>query len=51
MKDMPLKWMHVRDELYDGQRGPAESFNLLATAYADPAKGGTGNWGRETMNL
>jgi len=42
MKDMPLTWMHAKDELYHGQRGPAESFNLLATAYADPKTGGTG---------
>lgn len=42
MKDMPLKWMHAKDELYHGQRGPAESFNLLATAYSDPKTGGTG---------
>jgi len=41
-KDMPLKWMHAKDELYHGQRGPAESFNLLATAYSDPKAGGTG---------
>lgn len=42
MKDMPLKWMHAKDELYHGQRGPAESLNLLATAYSDPKTGGTG---------
>jgi type 1 glutamine amidotransferase len=42
MKGMPLKWMHAKDELYDGQRGPAESFNLLATAYSDPKTKGTG---------
>lgn len=42
MKGLPTKWMHAKDELYHGQRGPAESFNLLATAYSDPKQGGTG---------
>lgn len=41
-KGMPRAWMHVNDELYDMLRGPAENMHILATAYADPAKGGTG---------
>lgn len=39
---MPPAWMHVKDELYDKLRGPAENMQILATAYADKAKGGTG---------
>ena len=41
MKGMPRKWMHARDELYHGQRGPAK-LNLLATAWSDKKTGGTG---------
>ena len=41
-KGLPEKWMHVKDELYSELRGPAKNLTLLATAYADPAKGGTG---------
>uniref|UniRef100_A0A7C2NYV7 ThuA domain-containing protein n=1 Tax=Schlesneria paludicola TaxID=360056 RepID=A0A7C2NYV7_9PLAN len=41
-KGMPREWMHVNDELYDKLRGPASNVHLLATAYADPSKGGTG---------
>ncbi len=39
---MPVKWMHKHDELYHGQRGPAENINILLTAYSDPNNGGTG---------
>ena len=41
---MPLHWLHRHDELYHGQRGPAENIHLLLTAYSDPApgRGGTG---------
>ncbi|MCP4711350.1 MAG: ThuA domain-containing protein, partial [Planctomycetes bacterium] len=41
-KGLPEKWLHVKDELYSELRGPAKNLTLLATAYADPAKGGTG---------
>ncbi|MGM0489168.1 MAG: ThuA domain-containing protein [Planctomycetota bacterium] len=41
-KGMPKKWMHKKDELYHGQRGPAENVHILLTAYSDPAGGGTG---------
>lgn len=40
-KGMPAEWMHVKDELYHGQRGPAQAMHILATAYSDPATGGT----------
>lgn len=39
---MPKSWMHTQDELYDKLRGPAENMKVLATAYADPATGGSG---------
>ena len=42
-RGMPAEWMHARDELYHGQGGPAKDMHILATAYSDKAKGGTGN--------
>jgi type 1 glutamine amidotransferase len=39
---LPPRWMHAGDELYDRLRGPAENITVLATAFADPAKGGSG---------
>jgi type 1 glutamine amidotransferase len=42
MKGLPAAWMQSTDELYDRLRGPAENLTLLATAYSDPAKKGTG---------
>jgi len=39
---LPTEWMHAQDELYHGQRGPAENMTILATAYSDPATKGTG---------
>jgi type 1 glutamine amidotransferase len=42
MRGLPHEWMHPKDELYHGQRGPALNMNLLATAYSDTATGGTG---------
>jgi type 1 glutamine amidotransferase len=41
-KGMPREWMHAGDELYHGMRGPIENVHLLATAYSDKSKGGTG---------
>jgi len=42
MAGLPEKWMHSKDELYSKLRGPAKNMHILATAYADPAKRGTG---------
>ena len=42
MAPLPPRWMHATDELYDSLRGPAKNMKLLATAYSDPATGGTG---------
>jgi type 1 glutamine amidotransferase len=39
---LPDKWMHATDELYDRLRGPATNLTVLATAYADSKKGGSG---------
>ena len=30
-------WLHGRDELYSGLRGPAKNLDLLATGFADPS--------------
>lgn len=42
MQNLPASWPHVRDELYNRLRGPAENVNLLATAYDSPEQGGFG---------
>jgi mono/diheme cytochrome c family protein len=39
---MPVTWIHRYDELYHGQRGPADKLNILLSAFSDPTKGGTG---------
>lgn len=41
-KGLPEKFMHSADELYSQLRGPAKNVTVLATAFADPAKRGTG---------
>ncbi len=42
MKGLPNEWMHASDEIYSQLRGPAKNLQVLATALADKAKGGTG---------
>ena len=42
MQGLPSKWLHVKDELYDRLRGPADNLSVLATAFADPAQNGSG---------
>ncbi len=39
---LPPKFLHAQDELYDRLRGPAENLTVLATAFANPMKGGSG---------
>jgi putative membrane-bound dehydrogenase-like protein len=39
---MPSTWMHIKDELYHGQRGPANDVHIILSAYSDAAQGGTG---------
>jgi type 1 glutamine amidotransferase len=41
-KDLPKVWKHVADELYHGQRGPAENMHILATAFSSTESNGTG---------
>jgi len=41
-KGLPDQWMHAKDELYHGQRGPAENMTVLLTAHSDKKTGGTG---------
>jgi len=43
-RGMPVRWQHKVDELYHGQRGPAQDVHILLTAYSDPEGGrrGTG---------
>jgi hypothetical protein len=41
-KGMPHEWMHTADELYHGMRGPVKNVTVLATAFSDKKKGGTG---------
>jgi type 1 glutamine amidotransferase len=42
MKDLPRRWMHAGDELYNKMRGPGSNMTILATAYSDPSNSGTG---------
>jgi type 1 glutamine amidotransferase len=42
MQGIPAEWMHAKDELYHGQRGPAQQMQILATASSASDKGGTG---------
>lgn len=41
-KGLPPVWMHVTDELYHGQRGPAENMHILAAAFSTKESNGTG---------
>jgi len=41
-EDLPTTWLHAADELYHGQRGPAQDMTILATAYSAEDKRGTG---------
>jgi hypothetical protein len=41
-RGMPHEWMHNIDELYHGMRGPIKDVHLLATAFSDKARGGSG---------
>lgn len=42
MNGLPAEWLHAKDELYHGQRGPAQNMTILATAYSSKDQGGTG---------
>jgi uncharacterized protein len=42
-RGLPDVWMHQGDELYATLRGPGQNMTVLATAWSDPANGGTGH--------
>jgi len=42
VKGLPKIWLHTQDELYDRLRGPAKNLTVLATAFAAPKMGGSG---------
>ncbi len=42
MKGLPTEFMHSKDELYHGLRGPAQNVTVLATAFSAKDKGGSG---------
>ena len=42
VRGFPREWLHPADELYHGQRGPAEGMHILATAYSSHDQHGTG---------
>jgi hypothetical protein len=42
LQGFPAEWLHPADELYHGQRGPAQGMHILATAYSSPDQKGTG---------
>ena len=41
-KGLPQRWIHGADELYAQLRGPGKNMEIIATAFSDTAKGGTG---------
>ncbi|MEZ6153891.1 MAG: family 16 glycoside hydrolase [Pirellulaceae bacterium] len=41
-RGIPTSFLQAEDELYAELRGPAKDMDVLATAYSDPATGGTG---------
>ena len=50
-KDLPMKWLHAKDELYDRLRGPAENMEVLATSYSSKDFKGTGRHEPMLMTL
>src|SRR5439155_14809332 len=42
MRGLPAHWMHVKDELYDRLRGPAENVTVLASAFSAKEQSGSG---------
>ncbi|MDP3069365.1 MAG: ThuA domain-containing protein [Opitutaceae bacterium] len=38
VRGLPAQWMHAKDELYHGLRGPAENVTVLASALSDRTK-------------
>jgi hypothetical protein len=42
MRGLPPVWLHGKDQLSHGQRGPAQNMTVLDSAYSAPEHGGTG---------
>ena len=42
VKGLPKEWKHPADEVYGKLRGPAKNVKILASAWSNPATGGTG---------
>jgi uncharacterized protein len=40
-KGLPAKWVHTKDEIYLGFRGPAQNMTVLVTAFAAKSNNGT----------
>lgn len=40
-RGLPETWMHAKDELYHGLRGPAKNLTVLTTAFSDKETGGS----------
>ncbi len=38
LRGLPPRWLHTKDELYHGLRGPAENVSVLASAYSPATK-------------
>ncbi|MEM7698323.1 MAG: ThuA domain-containing protein [Verrucomicrobiota bacterium] len=48
---LPKRWLHVKDELYDRLRGPANNIAVIAAALASEDTGGSGEWEPVLMTL
>jgi type 1 glutamine amidotransferase len=42
LAELPVEWMHAKDELYDRLRGPAQNVTVLASALSTKESGGSG---------
>jgi type 1 glutamine amidotransferase len=42
MRDLPAKWLHAKDELYDRLRGPADNVLVLGSAFSSKEMNGSG---------
>jgi type 1 glutamine amidotransferase len=38
LRGLPPRWLHTKDELYHGLRGPAENVTVLASAFSEATK-------------
>ena len=42
VRDLPMQWMHAKDELYDRLRGPAQNVTVIASAMSTKETRGSG---------